>query len=205
MLLFSHPVASDSATLSPGTKPLCPSALLSLSQFMSIAFGDAIQPSLALMPSSPFALYLSQHQGLYHTYPTFIPLSLCQHFFQKYQDSLFWLSAILCPSLPPCGTYEGKQWQNACLYGVYIQEGKKKTLLLFIFAWYLAILQIAVLSSKVNRLLLQNKLSKEKQIPINTFPQVWIIMLWSVKARLKSQGSQSHLLMSQPLNKIRLW
>ena len=72
MLLFSHPVTSDSVT--PWTAAHQASLSLNISQSLpkvtSIAqghvhcMGDAIQPSHPLMPSSPSALNLSQHQAL---------------------------------------------------------------------------------------------------------------------------------------------
>ena len=65
--LFSHLVMSDSLqphglqhTRPPGPSPspeICPSSCP--------LHGDAIQPSHPLMPSSPSALNLSQHQGLF--------------------------------------------------------------------------------------------------------------------------------------------
>ena len=74
LLLFSHAAVSNSLW-SHGlqdARPPCPSPSL---KFMFIAsefaqvhvhcIGDAIQPCLPLMPFSPSALHLSQHQGLF--------------------------------------------------------------------------------------------------------------------------------------------
>ena len=66
LLLFSHPVISDS--LQPHelqhTRPPCPSPSPRFAQVLIHCIDDAIQPSHPLMPSS--ALNLSQHQGLFH-------------------------------------------------------------------------------------------------------------------------------------------
>ena len=40
--------------------------LLKFAQVHVLCIGDAIQPSHPLMPSSPSALNLSKHQGLFH-------------------------------------------------------------------------------------------------------------------------------------------
>ena len=64
---FSHSVISDS--LRPHepqhTRPLCPSPTPGVPQTHVHRVDDAIQPSHALSSSSPPALNLSQHQGLF--------------------------------------------------------------------------------------------------------------------------------------------
>ena len=66
-VLFSCPVMSDS--LWPQgrqhTRPSCPSLSPEFAQVHVHCISDAIQPCHALMPSSPSALNLSQHQGLF--------------------------------------------------------------------------------------------------------------------------------------------
>ena len=67
LLLFSRPVVSDS--LLPQrlqhARPPCPSPSPEYAQVHVHCIRDAIQPSHPLMPSSPSALNLSQHQGLF--------------------------------------------------------------------------------------------------------------------------------------------
>ena len=64
---FSHSVMSD--TLWPHglqhTRPPCPSPTPDLAQTHVHWVSDAIQPSHSLLPSSPPALNLPQHQGLF--------------------------------------------------------------------------------------------------------------------------------------------
>ena len=67
LLLFSHLVMSDS--LQPhglqDARPSRPHHLLKFAQVHNYCISDTIQPSYLLMSSSPFALSLSQHQGLF--------------------------------------------------------------------------------------------------------------------------------------------
>ena len=66
MLLFSRPVESDSATQwTAAARPPCPSPSPEVCQVHVHCIGDAIQPSHPLMPSSPSAFNLSDHQGLF--------------------------------------------------------------------------------------------------------------------------------------------
>ena len=66
-LLFSHPVVSDS--LRPHglqySRPPFPHHLPEFAQVYVRFIDNAVQPSHPLMPSSPSALNLSQHQGLF--------------------------------------------------------------------------------------------------------------------------------------------
>ena len=66
LLLFSHPVVSNS--LQPHglqhTRPV-PHHFLKFAQVHVQCISDAIQPSHPLTPSSPSALNLAQHQGLF--------------------------------------------------------------------------------------------------------------------------------------------
>ena len=67
MLLFSHPVVSDSLW-SHGqqhARPPCPSPPPKVFWIHVHCISDDIQPSHPLMPSSPSALNLSQHQELF--------------------------------------------------------------------------------------------------------------------------------------------
>ena len=67
LLLFSHLVVSDS--LQPhglqDARPAHPHHLLKFAQVHIYCISDTIQPCHLLMSSSPFALSLSQHQGLF--------------------------------------------------------------------------------------------------------------------------------------------
>ena len=65
----------------------------SLLKFMSIPSVDAIQPSHPLMPSSPSALNLSQHQGLFQWVG-------CP---RQMTNSVLWSSSVVSDSLRPCG------------------------------------------------------------------------------------------------------
>ena len=60
----SCPALCDPMDCSVWSLP-APRHLLEFSQVHVSCIGDAIQPSHPLMPSSPFALNLSQHQGLF--------------------------------------------------------------------------------------------------------------------------------------------
>ena len=90
LLMFSHPVVSDSLW-SCGLqhpRPPCPSTSPEFAQFHVHFIGDDVQPSHPLMPSSPSALNLSQHQGFYqwvvcsHQMPKILELQLQQQSFQ---------------------------------------------------------------------------------------------------------------------------
>ena len=64
MLLFRHPVVSDSLRchgLTAARRPLIPHHLPKFAQIHIHCIGDPIQPSHHLMPASPSALSLSQH------------------------------------------------------------------------------------------------------------------------------------------------
>ena len=65
--LFSHPVVSSSSWSNglQHTSHPCPSPSPGVCQLHVHCTSDAIQPSHHLMPSSPSALNLSQHQGLF--------------------------------------------------------------------------------------------------------------------------------------------
>jgi len=67
LLFFSHPVMSDS--LQPHglqhARPLCPSPSPGVCPSSCSLHSDAVQLSHPLMPSSPSALDLSQHQGIF--------------------------------------------------------------------------------------------------------------------------------------------
>ena len=64
LLLFNRPVFSN--FLPPHEVQHCrPQRLPKFAQVYAHSIGDAIQPSHPLMPSSPSALSLSQHQGLF--------------------------------------------------------------------------------------------------------------------------------------------
>ena len=68
VVVVQPPVMSDSAT--PQTAVCQASVPHHLSKFAQVhvhCIGDAIQPSYPLTPSSPSALNLSQHQGLFQT------------------------------------------------------------------------------------------------------------------------------------------
>ena len=67
LLLFSHPVMSNSATPTHCSMPGLPVChhLSELVQVHVHCISDAVQPSHPLTPSSPFALDLSQHQGFF--------------------------------------------------------------------------------------------------------------------------------------------
>ena len=65
LLLFSHPIMSDSLGCHglQHTRPPCPHLLLEFAQVDVHCFSDAVRPSYPLMPFSLSALGLSQHQG----------------------------------------------------------------------------------------------------------------------------------------------
>ena len=67
VLLFSRSVMSDSLHLHElqHTRPPCPSLSPELAQTHVHWVSDALQPSHPLLPPSPPALSLSQHQGLF--------------------------------------------------------------------------------------------------------------------------------------------
>ena len=67
MLLFSHPVMSDSLQPMDSNIPgfSVPHHLPKFARVHVHCIGDAIQPSHPLTPSSPSALNFSQHQGLF--------------------------------------------------------------------------------------------------------------------------------------------
>ena len=78
LLLFSRPVMCDS--LQPHglqhSRPPFTHHLLEFAQVHVHCINDAIQPSHPLMPSSPSALNLSQHQGLFLMAPVLISILL---------------------------------------------------------------------------------------------------------------------------------
>ena len=88
-MLFSHPVMSNSVTpWTAARQASVPHHLLEFAQVHVHCIGDAIQSSHPLMPSSPSALNLFWHQGLFqwvgcsHQVAKVLELQLQWKFFQ---------------------------------------------------------------------------------------------------------------------------
>ena len=94
LLLFSHPAMSDLCDpMDCSTLGLSvPHHLLKFAQVHVHCISDAIQPSYPLMPSSPSALNLSQHQELFQWVS-------CLHQITKYGNFSF--------SISPSNKYSG--------------------------------------------------------------------------------------------------
>ena len=122
LLLFSCPVVSDSLQphgLQP-TRPPCPSPAPEVCQVQVHWVSDAIQTSHPLMPSSPSAFNLSQHQGLFQWVSSSLQVAKVlelqlQHQSFQWVFRVDFLSDWLVWSL--CSPRDSQESSPALLYG----------------------------------------------------------------------------------------
>ena len=112
MQLFATPWTACST---PGLP--VPHHLLKFAQVRVHCIGDAIQPSHPLLPSSPSALSLSQHHGLFqcvsfsHQMTKILELQLQHQSFQEYSGLISlridWLDLLAVQGTSPAPQFEG--------------------------------------------------------------------------------------------------
>ena len=97
LLLFSRPAMSSSLQLYglQPARPLCPSPSPEVCpSSCPLCISDGIQPSHPLMPSSPSALNLFQHQGLFQWVSSLHQMTKIKEF-QLQHQSFQWVSGLI--------------------------------------------------------------------------------------------------------------
>ena len=159
LLLFSHPGMSNSLQLRglQHTWPPCPSPSPRFAQVHVHCISDAVQTSHPLTPSSPSALNLSQHQGLFQRV-------ICLHQMTKILEFSF--SFSISPSSEYSGLITLKiDWFDLlAVQGAFrslLQHHSLKALILWCSVLFTVQLsQLYVTTGKIIALTIENLLSE---------------------------------------------